>query len=216
MAELTTTSHAILGLLARRDCTTYELAQQMRRKLHHVWPRAERKLYEEPRRLVEAGYATSVKDMIGRRARTIYSITAAGRDALKEWLRSPIDVPSFEFEGMVRVLFSDQADVSSLRETLQRIKTQAEEERRHFELTAEAADRKNGDTFRGSGPDRHAIDTLSRRFMIEHYEHMGEWARWALSEVDRWDDSTRSSPSGNSDSAHSRPDSSIDVVSIDE
>jgi len=221
MAELTTTSHAILGLLARRDCTTYELAQQMRRKLHHVWPRAERKLYEEPRRLVEAGYATSVKDMIGRRARTIYSITAAGRDALKEWLRSPIDVPSFEFEGMVRVLFSDQADVSSLRETLQRIKTQAEEERRHFELTAEAADRKNGDTFRGSGPDRHAIDTLSRRFMIEHYEHMGEWARWALSEVDRWDDSTRSNPSGgnpsgNSDSAHSRPDSSIDVVSIDE
>ena len=224
MAELTTTSHAILGLLARRDCTTYELAQQMRRKLHHVWPRAERKLYEEPRRLVEAGYATSVKDMIGRRARTIYSITPAGRDALRVWLRSPIDVPSFEFEGMVRVLFSDQADISSLRESLQRIRTQAEEERRHFELTAEAADRNNGDTFRGNGPDRHAIDALSRRFMIEHYDHMGEWARWALSEIDRWDESTRDTSTGNStgnstsnsNSAQSRPESSIDVVSIDE
>lgn len=216
MAELTTTSHAILGLLARRDCTTYELAQQMRRKLHHVWPRAERKLYEEPRRLVDAGYATSVKDMIGRRARTIYSITPEGRDALKAWLSTPIDVPSFEFEGMVRVLFSDQTDVSSLRETLQRIKIQAEEERRHFELTAEAVGRKNGDTFHGSGPDRQAIDALSRRFMIEHYEHMGEWARWALNEVDRWDERTRGAPSGNSDSAHSRPESSMDVVSIDE
>ena len=220
MAELTTTSHAILGLLARRDCTTYELAQQMRRKLHHVWPRAERKLYEEPRRLVEAGYATSVKDMIGRRARTIYSITPAGRVALKEWLRSPIDVPSFEFEGMVRVLFSDQSDTNSLRETLQRIKTQAEEERRHFELVAEAADRKNGDTSNGGGPDRHAIDALSRRFMVEHYEHMGEWARWALSEVERWDEppseSSRGTSNGDPESDHSRPDSSMDVVSIDE
>jgi PadR family transcriptional regulator AphA len=220
MAELTTTSHAILGLLARRDCTTYELAQQMRRKLHHVWPRAERKLYEEPRRLVEAGYATSVKDMIGRRARTIYSITPAGRGALKEWLRSPIDVPSFEFEGMVRVLFSDQSDTNSLRETLERIKTQAEEERRHFELVAEAADRKNGDTFIGNGPDRHAIDALSRRFMVEHYEHMGEWARWALSEVDRWNEPSSESSTGTSngdpESDHSRPESSMDVVSIDE
>ena len=255
MAELTTTSHAILGLLSRRDCTTYELAQQMRRKLHHVWPRAERKLYEEPRRLVEAGYATSVKDMIGRRARTIYSITPTGRVALKEWLRTPIDVPSFEFEGMVRVLFSDQADLSTLRATLQQIKTQADEERRRFELTAEAGDRKNGATFHGSGPDRQAIDTLSRRFMIEHYDHMGEWARWALSEIDRWDERTRGEASATSTtstatstgaaqpnsngatssysngsstnesrgdanrdamSAHSRPDSSIDVVSIDE
>ena len=94
MAELTTTSHAILGLLARRDCTTYELAQQMRRKLHFVWPRAERKLYEDPRRLVEAGYATSEKDMIGRRARTIYTITPAGREALRNWLATRIDVPS--------------------------------------------------------------------------------------------------------------------------
>jgi len=213
MAELTTTSHAILGLLARRDCTTYELAQQMRRKLHHVWPRAERKLYEEPRRLVEAGYATSVKDMIGRRARTIYSITPAGRDALKEWLSTPIDAPSFEFEGMVRVLFSDQADVESLRETLQRIKIQADEERRRFELAAEAADRKNGDTYTGTGPSRQAINALSRRFMVEHYEHMGDWARWALSEVDRWDDTSRSSAI---DPDHSRPESSIDVVSIDE
>ena len=107
-----------------------------------------------------------------------------------------------------------------MRESLQRIKTQAEEERRHFELTAEAADRKNGDTFKGSGPDRHAIDALSRRFMTEHYEHMGEWARWALSEIDRWDESTRDNSTGNStptsSAGQSRPESSIDVVSIDE
>jgi PadR family transcriptional regulator, regulatory protein AphA len=206
MAELTTTSHAILGLLARRDCTTYELAQQMRRKLHFVWPRAERKLYEEPRRLVEAGYATSVKDMIGRRARTIYSITPEGRDALKNWLVTPIDVPSFEFEGMVRVLFSDQAEgAATLRQTLHRISEQAGEERRRFELSAEASARNNGTTHHGDGPDRRALEALAKRFMLDHYDQINTWAQWALAEVDRWDGSD-----------HRLPDSSMDVVSIDE
>ncbi len=40
----TTTSHALLGLLAVRDWTTYELAKQVKRSLSWFWPRAERKL----------------------------------------------------------------------------------------------------------------------------------------------------------------------------
>ena len=46
---LTTTSYAILGLLSLRPWTTYELAQQMQRALGQFWPRAESKLYEEPK-----------------------------------------------------------------------------------------------------------------------------------------------------------------------
>src|SRR5258708_13545323 len=93
MAELTTTSYAILGLLALRDQTTYELAKQMRRTVGYVWPRAERKLYDEPKRLVEAGYARAVKDMVGRRPRTTYSITPAGREALSHWLYTHVPAP---------------------------------------------------------------------------------------------------------------------------
>jgi PadR family transcriptional regulator AphA len=46
--ELTTTSYAILGLLAIKPWSTYELAAQMRRNLHYFWPRAESNLYAEP------------------------------------------------------------------------------------------------------------------------------------------------------------------------
>ena len=52
-----TTAYAILGLLTVRDWTTYELAKQVQRSLNWFWPRAERKLYEEPKRLVEDGLA---------------------------------------------------------------------------------------------------------------------------------------------------------------
>ena len=40
--------------------------------LHNFWPRAERKLYEEPKRLVEHGLAELTRDLVGRRPRTTY------------------------------------------------------------------------------------------------------------------------------------------------
>ena len=52
-----TTSHAILSLLAIQPWATYDLAKLMRRSLHFFWPRAESNLYAEPKRLVEAGLA---------------------------------------------------------------------------------------------------------------------------------------------------------------
>ena len=53
--QLTTTSYAILGLLAVKPWATYDLAKQLQRSLHFFWPRAESNLYAEPKRLVEAG-----------------------------------------------------------------------------------------------------------------------------------------------------------------
>ena len=58
-SALTTTSYAILGLLAIKPWSTYELAQQMDRSLGRIWPRAQSKLYEEPKKLVARGLVAS-------------------------------------------------------------------------------------------------------------------------------------------------------------
>ena len=65
--KLTTTGYAILCLLAIKPWSTYELAQQMRRSLHHIWPRAESNVYAEPKRLVEAGLAKAELQKVGER-----------------------------------------------------------------------------------------------------------------------------------------------------
>ena len=78
-----TTAQAILGLLALRSWTTYELTKQVQRSIGWFWPRAERKLYDEPKRLVAAGLAASSAEMTGARPRTVYTITAKGRKALR-------------------------------------------------------------------------------------------------------------------------------------
>ena len=122
-----TTSYAILGLLAVRDWTTYELAQQVRRSLNWFWPRAERKLYDEPKRLVEDGLATSRSEPTGQRPRTVYRVTSAGRAALRDWLDEAPAERSTEFEGMVKIFFADAGSRDQLLRTLDRIEEQARE-----------------------------------------------------------------------------------------
>ena len=85
VAELTTTSYAVLSLLAVRPMTTYELAKQMQRTLRDVWPCAESVIYEEPKRLVGQRLATASTEMAGRRSSTTYTITGKGRRALVRW-----------------------------------------------------------------------------------------------------------------------------------
>src|SRR5829696_9476377 len=104
---MTTTSYAILGLLAVKPWTTHELVQQVDRSLRRIWPRAQSKLYEEPKKLVARGYARATDDPVGRRRRTRYTITANGRRALADWLHEPGDGPTVEFEQLLKISFAD-------------------------------------------------------------------------------------------------------------
>src|SRR5260221_915458 len=186
MAELTTTSYAILGLLALRDWTTYELAKQMQRTVGYVWPRAERKLYDEPKRLVEAGCARAAKASVGARPRTTYSIPPAGRKALNRWLDTDVAPPAIEFEGMLRVLFADQGTIDQLRRSIRAIAEQARARRAHFATMAGGILASDG----GEYPQRNHVNALGMRFMIDHYDHITAWASWALEAIESWDDTT--------------------------
>jgi PadR family transcriptional regulator AphA len=179
--RLTTTSYLILGLLALRDWSTYELTQQMRRSIHYYWPRAESHIYEEPKKLVARGLARATREYAGRRPRTIYAITAEGRAALRRWLAEPGRAPLVEFEGLVKVLFAEQGTKDQLLATLRTIRAQAEQARHsHAELALEL-----GDTG-GPFPQRLHVNALVFKFMWEQAETVIRWANWAEEEIARW------------------------------
>src|SRR5688500_12525391 len=115
---LTTTSYPILGLLAIKPWTTYELARQMDRALGRFWPRARSKLYEEPKKLVARKLARSSTEMVGLRRRTVYEITPAGRRALAAWVPSPGAGPVLEFEALIKVFFAEHGTKADLQATL--------------------------------------------------------------------------------------------------
>jgi PadR family transcriptional regulator, regulatory protein AphA len=102
----------------------------MRRSLHNFWPRAERRIYDEPKLLVAHGLAEARTGFTGRRPRTIYAITPAGRTALRAWLSRPGAGPSLEFEALLKVFLADQGDKQALVANLGAIRAWAEEEHR--------------------------------------------------------------------------------------
>ena len=71
-SRLSTTGLGILGLLALRPFSAYELAQQIHRGLRYMQPASERNLYAEPKRLAAAGLVQMRREQVGRRSRTIY------------------------------------------------------------------------------------------------------------------------------------------------
>jgi PadR family transcriptional regulator AphA len=187
--ERTTTSYAVLGLLAIRPWTTYELAKQVQRSIGWFWPRAERKLYDEPKRLVAAGLAKSVAEMTGARPRTVYTITARGRKALQRWLDEPPAPPSLEFEGLVKVFFADSGSLDQLRATLETIA--ATSDVRLAELEDKVQQNAVADV---PFPDRRAINQVALRFQVDHERSIGRWAQWALEQTSVWRSTTDPGP----------------------
>ncbi|HEX2892965.1 MAG TPA: PadR family transcriptional regulator [Marmoricola sp.] len=181
MPRRTTTSYALLGLLALRSWTTYELAKQVQRSLNWFWPRAERKLYDEPKHLVAAGLATATSESTGKRPRTVYSITRAGRRELAAWLDEPAAPRSGEFEAMVKVFFADAGDLDQLRTTLGRME---EEARDRIRALAEMA--AHPPQFLG----RLHISALTLRLGLEQERAVLAWAEWAREQVSHWRSTT--------------------------
>jgi len=178
---MTTSSYAVLALLDLKPWTAYELTHQAQRSLRYAWPKSERLLYSEPKKLVELGYATTHKERTGKRSRNVYEITSEGRDALKRWSATRTQPPHLEVEALLRLLFADHGSVDDLRRTLD-------------ELGADIAERHDsvaelmGSYFEGSHPfpERTHLSVLFATFQIEIFQSIQRWIEFAQTEIDQW------------------------------
>jgi PadR family transcriptional regulator AphA len=184
--KLTTTSYAILSLLALQPWSAYELSQQMQRNVGAFWPRAERGLYDEPKNLVAHGYATATDERHGRRARTVYAITPAGRRALRAWLKDESAPAQFESEAVLRIAFAEHGSKQAALDTLATLRAQVEERR---QLAVEIArDYAEG---RGRYPERIHTISLVNKFFADYYALLDSWAEWAGGQIESWEDISR-------------------------
>jgi PadR family transcriptional regulator AphA len=186
---LSTTSYAILGLLAIKPWTTHELVQQVDRSLRRMWPRAQSKLYEEPKKLVAHGYARATDDSVGRRRRTRYTITAKGRRALAAWVREPGDGPALEFEQLLKIHFADSGTKADILANLDATRTWLLQQ--NEEHLAAGRDYLEG---RGPFPQRAGLNQVSGRFLTDFYVALARWVRWATTTVEAWPDDVTEAP----------------------
>lgn len=141
--------------------------------MRFFFPRAERAVYLEAKRLVALGWAQSKKEATGRRPSTVYRITAAGRRALVAWLKAPSAPTQFESEAAMKLFFADQspAQLSAL------VAAIAEDAGRALaQLAAQAA-------AASAFPERMPTNVLSMRLVTDVHAAVQEWSHWAAGAV---------------------------------
>jgi DNA-binding PadR family transcriptional regulator len=181
-AELKTTSYAMLGMLAIRPWSTYELAQHMERGVGRLWPPSARSnLFTEPKKLVALGLARATDEAVGKRPRTVYAITPEGRRVLHDWLDTPGEPTRLESEQLLKLFFANHGTTDQARATIAAIAAWAEDH-----ATENVAVARSYLAGTGPFPERAAILAVMGRLMTDFVDLVGRWAAWANEILDGW------------------------------
>jgi len=106
------TQYALLGFLALRPMSGYDIKKWVEASISNFWNENYGQIYPALKSLTEAGLATKTSDeTAGGRARHVYALTEEGRAELERWLAEPTRPPSIRFEHLLKLFFGANADV---------------------------------------------------------------------------------------------------------
>jgi len=176
--EVTTLGYALLGLLARRECSGYDLAQQMKRPVGYFWQARHSQIYPELARLESQKLVVhQVVEQHDRPDKKVYAITAAGRAALRAWVTAPLAEPPVRDELVLRAFSAWLADPGAaaafFREHAQR---HAARLAHYRELEAQLVRDAGGAPPPVATPEFAAYATLQRG--IGRVREYAAWCRW--------------------------------------
>ena len=165
---LTTTEAAILGVLAERELSGYDLKRAVERSVGYFWRPARSQIYAVLPRLVERRLARR-RDVAqtSRPDKQVYRVTPAGRDALRGWLNEAPLEPEPERILLLKLFCGEQADPGALLGFVRERRQAAEQLARELRALDKEAKDFPHDRF-------HA---LTRRYGLELSGAIVRWAR---------------------------------------
>lgn len=161
--------HGLLGLIAARPATGYELAKRFEASLTHVWHAQLSQIYPELGRMEESG-AIRVAET-GPRRRKTYEITEAGLEELRGWLREEPERVRRN-EGLLKTYFLWLLEPADAERYLRREAEYHRELGRRFERLAESEP---------VTPSAPLPTEWAQRYCVE----LAKWADWAADTVAR-------------------------------
>ena len=104
----TSVTYVILGMLRLGPRSGYDVKQFVDNSTRFFWAASYGQIYPELRRLLEAGLIEAEAETPDGRRRKVYRLTAAGEQALHDWLVAPVE-PSYELrdESLLKLFFAD-------------------------------------------------------------------------------------------------------------
>jgi DNA-binding PadR family transcriptional regulator len=105
--DATAVTWVVLGLLAVRPLSGYEIKAAIDRTIRHFWAASYGQIYPELKRLEAAGWVTGADAANGGRPRRVYTIAPEGRRALRDWLHGTETRIELRDESLLRLFFAD-------------------------------------------------------------------------------------------------------------
>ena len=115
--ELSLFSYEILGLVGRGGAGPHDLKRLARRGRMLDWA-GESQYYVEPKRLARLGYLDAHKEPGKTRERTVYTLTAKGLEALRQYAQTPVRFTPLKSEPLLRLLICDLVGEAITRESM--------------------------------------------------------------------------------------------------
>jgi DNA-binding PadR family transcriptional regulator len=119
-------SYGALAAIGESGASTTELVEMLSRgRMYHPW--APSQVYAEPKRLLGLGWVISEKQPGRTRNRTVYRLTSAGRDALREHLRQPAGWPRIQHAAARRLFAGDMISDAEILTSLAQLRSDIDE-----------------------------------------------------------------------------------------
>jgi PadR family transcriptional regulator AphA len=173
-----TIGYALLGVLAREPLSGYDISRRMKAPVGAFWQAQRSQIYPELARLEELGLVTHHRvEQLDRPDKKVYSLSEAGRQALRRWVTEPAGVPAQRNELVLKVYSLWLADPGQALLFVRQREAQHRARLEQLELTAGELEREAG----GSPlrPDSPEFGTYATVLAGVHAERAQvEWCEW--------------------------------------
>jgi DNA-binding PadR family transcriptional regulator len=163
--ELGPTAYVILGILGRGPHSGYDIKQLADLSTRHFWATSYGQIYPELKRLTESGLIKAEDASRGTRQRTLYHLTAKGKQTLHAWAANPASLSLEIRDEMLLKLFF--ADAMSRKETITHLGAMR---KRHQEI---AAGLREHEPMAAAQPHRMKYEVM--KFGVALHEWCADW-----------------------------------------
>ncbi len=165
--------YALIGLLAWRPASGYELTKRFAVSMAHAWPVSHSQIYPELARLVADGLIEQTER--GPRGRKTYAATPDGVTALREWMQSTEPDYGRRSEADLREFFLWVIPPSEALAYVQRSADVYRTRLAELEQIARTVD------WSSDTPNRATRLTLEKG--LRNYRMLIDWANWSMEEI---------------------------------
>jgi PadR family transcriptional regulator AphA len=181
--ELSATGKVILGMLAARPRSGYEIKQLVDNSARFFWAASYGQIYPELKRLEKDGLISGSDSAQGARQRTVYKLTAAGKRAARDWIEGPPQVYELRDEGLLELFFAGSIDPARAPEIARERAAMAAASAAELRALEEQIEAKGQHEGPDHSPNAGSLAVL--RYGIEMNEWAAAWFERAAKELEK-------------------------------